>query len=567
MAAKQPNVIFVLTDDQGYGDLSCTGNPILKTPAIDRLYDESVRLTDFHVAPVCTPTRGELMTGHHALHNGATFVCMGRSLLRSDLITMPEIFADNGYHTGHFGKWHLGDNYPYRPQDRGFHETIYHPAWGITSAPDYFGNDYFDDHYRHKGEIEQFKGYCTDVWFNEALKWIDGCNKRNEKFFAYIATNAPHGPLWVPDQYRQPYLGEVTRDEASFFGMISNIDENMAGLEKYLQDAGLRDDTVLIFMTDNGTASGQGVYNAGMRGKKSSLYDGGHRVPCFFRWPASRIGGGRDVDSLTRGTDILPTLVDLCGLRTPDGWTCDGYSLGPQIRDPAIPATDRMAVVQYGHANEGTWGYSTQNTASVLWNSWRLVNGNELYDIRSDPGQERDISGSHPDVVAAMGGYYVEWWDDSRDTLSTYQRIGVGSDSENPVRLCSADWAWVYADNPTGIRGCVMDSGTWHVDVHREGLYRFALRRWPKESGLAVTSPAPEMVGFDGNLPPGVSLPIASAWLEVGETEKTQPVESDATEVVFELPLSPGPAHIRSWWNNEAGEPLTGAFYLSVERV
>ncbi|MDE2955224.1 MAG: sulfatase-like hydrolase/transferase, partial [Gemmatimonadota bacterium] len=204
---SKPNVIFVLTDDQGYGDLSCHGNPVIKTPYLDVLREESVRFTDFHVSPMCTPTRGELMTGQDALRNGATFVCMGRSLINPELPTIADIFGNNGYRTGHFGKWHLGDNYPYRPQDRGFQETIHHPAWGITSAADYFGNDYFDDTYRHNGEYEAFEGYCTDVWFDEAMKWIERSD--DGPFFAYIATNAPHTPLWVPDKYRQPYLEQV----------------------------------------------------------------------------------------------------------------------------------------------------------------------------------------------------------------------------------------------------------------------------------------------------------------------------------------------------------------------
>ncbi|MBM79185.1 MAG: arylsulfatase, partial [Planctomycetaceae bacterium] len=179
-----PNVILILTDDQGYGDISCLGNPVLRTPHIDNLWTDSIRCTDFHVAPVCTPTRSELLTGRDAFYNQATFVCMGRSLLRADLPTMADIFTQNGYRTGHFGKWHLGDNYPYRPQDRGFQETIYHPAWGITSAADYYGNDYFDDYYRHKDQIEKYDGYCTDVWFNQAIRWIERCD--NQPFFAYI---------------------------------------------------------------------------------------------------------------------------------------------------------------------------------------------------------------------------------------------------------------------------------------------------------------------------------------------------------------------------------------------
>ena len=411
MSNKQsrPNIIFVLTDDQGYGDLSCLGNPILKTPTLDGLHADSVRLTDFHVAPMCTPTRGELMTGQDALRNGATFVCMGRSLLRADLPTMADILADNGYHTGHFGKWHLGDNYPYRPQDRGFHETIHHPAFGITSAADYYGNDYFDDHYRHKDEIKQYRGYCTDVWFEEAMRWMQGCHRRNEPFFAYIATNAPHGPLWVPDEYRQPYLDGIRRDEASFFGMIANIDENMAQLEKFLLDNEIRDNTILIFMTDNGTAMGEGIYNAGMRGRKTSLYEGGHRVPCFIRWPEAGLGGGRDVGGVTRGVDILPTLIDLCDLQAPDGWTCDGLSLAAHLRRPDRAVVDRMigGAVWTRQRRRSNWlyrqGSGGGDVGAVAAGRWA---GAVQHSGRSGPaaGRGRGKSGAGKAAARAVRG-------------------------------------------------------------------------------------------------------------------------------------------------------------------
>ena len=563
---SQPNVVFVLTDDQGYGDLSCLGNPVLQTPCIDKLYTESVRFTDFHVAPVCTPTRGELLTGRDALRNGATFVCMGRSLLRADLPTMADIFAGNGYHTGHFGKWHLGDNYPYRPHDRGFHESVYHPAWGITSAPDYFGNDYFDDHYRHKDDIKQYLGYCTDVWFTEAISWMRGCAKRNEPFFTYIATNAPHGPLWVPDEYRRPYLDDVHRDEASFFGMIANIDQNMARLESFLRDESLTDNTILIFMTDNGTASGDGIYNAGMRGKKKSLYDGGHRVPFFVRWPSGGVVGGRDVGGLSRGTDVLPTLINLCNLRTDDGLIFDGISQARALREGDAGATDRMAVVQFGHPNEGIWGHSQKHTAAVLWDKWRLVNGSELYDTAVDIGQTEDVSRSHPNVVARMSGFYDEWWDGVAGNLEQYQRLTIGSERENPMRLCSADWAWVYADNQDCIRSCITDSGTWHVFVERDGTYELTLRRWPAESGLGLSAPAPILEGVDGTMPAGRALPVASAWLKAGSREATKSVAPDDTEATFELPLERGDAELKSWWHDEDGKRLAGAYYLTVER-
>ena len=567
MSNNKPNVIFVLTDDQGYGDLSCLGNPVLQTPTIDRLFSECVRLTDFHVAPVCTPTRGELMTGCDALRNGATFVCMGRSLLNADLPTMADMFAANDYHAGHFGKWHLGDNYPYRPQDRGFHETVYHPAWGITSAPDYFGNDYFDDHYRHRDEIEQYRGYCTDVWFEEAIKWMQGCNRRREPFFAYIATNAPHGPLWVPDQYRQPYVDQVRGREASFFGMISNIDENMARLERFLSENGLRDNTILIFMTDNGTATGEGVFNAGMRGKKASLYEGGHRVPCFIRWPDAGMTGGRDVSGVTRGIDVLPTLIDLCRLRVPDGWTCDGMSLSSILLEPNSPLSDRMSVVQYGHPNQGIWGYTEKGQAAVLWRQWRLINGQELYDVDADPGQTQDVATVFPEQVRLMLDYYEAWWDGVRQNLSVYQPLTVGSDAENPVRLASSDWAWVYADNQPSIRGGVMESGTWHVDAARDGLYDFTLRRWPEESELGISAPAPIMQGVDGNFPAGKAFPVASAWLGAGHSELTQPVRPDAPYSSFRIALERGPTTVRSWWHDEHGNRLAGAYYLTVERL
>ena len=564
--SADPNLVFVLTDDQGYGDLSCLGNPILRTPHIDRLHSQSVRFTDFHVAPMCTPTRGELMTGRDALRNGATFVCMGKSLLRADLPTMADIFAANGYHTGHFGKWHLGDNYPYRPQDRGFHESIYHPGWGITSAPDYFNNDYFDAHYRHKDEIEHYMGYCTDVWFDEAISWMRGCSKRNEPFFAYIATNAPHGPLWVPDEYRLPYLGEVKRDEASFFGMIASIDENMERLDSFLHVEELIDNTILIFMTDNGTATGQNVFNAGMRGMKTSLYEGGHRVPFFLRWPAAGIGGGHDIACMARGTDLLPTLIDLCGLRVEEGVEFDGRSLSEAIHGDESSFTDRMSIVQYGHPNRDMKRYSAKHWAAVLWDKWRLVNGSELYNVVNDIGQNIDLSSAHPDLAKRMREHYEEWWEGVAGSVETHQRLRIGSTRENPMRLSSSDWAWVYCDNPKGIRGCCMDSGIWHVFAEQSGMYTFTLRRWPEESGLGVRASAPVLEGVDGTIMAGKALPVATAWLKVGVKEATKHVGDADIGVTFDFPMEVGDSEIQSWWYDDEGTRLAGAYYLTVER-
>ena len=288
----RPNIVLILTDDQGYGDLSCHGNPVLKTPALDKLHAEAIRLTDFHVAPMCTPTRGQLMTGRHALANGAYCVCSGRTFLRRDMPTMAELFAASGYRTGLFGKWHLGDNYPHRPNDRGFQEAVYHLGWGITSTPDSWNGDYFDDHFRHNGRIEQYRGYCTDVFFDEARKWMRERAARREPFLLYLRPTRRTGRSTAPSKYKQPYQ-HLDADTAGFFGMIANLDENLAKLDATLTEAGLRENTILIFMTDNGGTGGIKVFNAGLRGAKASLYEGGHRVPCFIRWPGGRTAARR----------------------------------------------------------------------------------------------------------------------------------------------------------------------------------------------------------------------------------------------------------------------------------
>ena len=349
--------------------------------------------------------------------------------------------------------------------------------------------------------------------------------------------------------------------------MIANIDENMGRLEAFLKETGLRENTILVFMTDNGTATGQDVFNAGMRGKKASLYDGGHRVPFFVRWPNAGIGGGTDIPGLTRSTDFLPTLIDLCGLSTEEGLTFDGVSLAPCLLEGTPPPAERMAVVQYGHPNEGVWGYSERDASAVLWQHWRLVNGCELYDVQRDPGQQNDVAEQHADIVRKLHAHYAKWWDTVGWTLDTYQPITIGSAHENPMRLCSCDWAWVYADNQHDIRNCVMDSGTWHVDVARAGRFSLILRRWPEESGLGIAAPAPVMQGVDGSYPEGKALPVSSAWLQAGACEIIQPVPEHETDVTFETEMARGPTTIQSWWRDTDGTQLAGAYYLTAKRL
>jgi arylsulfatase A-like enzyme len=553
----RPNVIIVLSDDQGYGDLSCHGNPVLKTPNLDKLHGQSIRLTDFHVAPMCSPTRGQLLTGLDALHNGATSVCAGRSFVRRGIPTMAEIFAAHGYRTGHFGKWHLGDSYPNLPQQRGFQETVYHLGWGITSMADLWQNDYFDPRFRHNGVLQQYQGYCTDIWFNLAMSWIRERRQKNEPFFLYLPTNAPHGPLWCPAQYKKLYEG---RGPAAFFGMIANLDDNMGKLEAMLQETGLRDNTILIFMNDNGGTAGVKLYNAGMRGRKTEYYEGGHRAACFLRWPAGKLRPPGDVNTLTEIQDLLPTLIDLCDLRQPKQAAVDGASLAGLLRGAADSLPDRMLVVQYGQ-RPVKWD------AAVMWNKWRLVKGEELFDLKTDPGQAKNVANQHPDIFQKMRGHYEKYWADVEPTVDDFSPISIGSEHENPVTLTAADWANVYCDNMNNLRAGLDRNGPWHLLVERDGTYKIELRRWPKEADAAIAGGVPAFQAKEGGLAPGKALPIAKTRLKLGDMDETKPVGPQDKAISFSVPLKAGrKIAMQSWFYDADGKELCGAYFAYVCR-
>ncbi len=562
-ASRKPNVVIVLTDDQGYGDLSCHGNPVLKTPHTDRLHDEGVRFTDFHVAPMCTPTRSQLMTGRDALDNGAMNVSSGRTMIRRGIPTMADVFAGSGYRTGIFGKWHLGDVYPYRPQDRGFQKAIWYPSSHITAAPDFWNNDYFDPRFRiEDGTVRQFKGYCTDILFDEAMAWMKARAKAGEPFFTYLALNAAHGPLYVPDRYREPYRS-LGGGVASFFGMIANIDENLGRLDRMLRETGLRDDTILIFMTDNGGTAGVKTFNAGMKGKKMTLWEGGHRVPFFIRWPAGRLGEPRDIGELTHVQDLLPTLIDLCSLKSPPDPKRDGVSLAGLLRGETTKLPDRMLVVQFSRMGEPA---PKKGEAAVLWKRWRLLNDRELYDLAADPMQDRDVASEHPEIVAKMREHYDAWWADVEPAVNTLSDITIGSEAEPLTLLSPADWQDVFLDQQRQVRRGEAKSGPWGLDVARDGTYVFELRRWPREADAALAAALPVFRQVDGELPEGTALPIARAKLRVGTFEQMRDANPGDTFVRFDVPLKKGPTKAQAWFYDAAGKELCGVYYVYVQR-
>ena len=543
----KPNVIFILTDDQGYGDLSAHGNPVLKTPKLDALRDESIRFTDFHVAPMCTPTRGELMTGIDAFRNGATAVCEGRSLPRRELPMMPQFFRENGYATGHFGKWHLGDNYPFRPHDRGFEVSLHNKAWGIGSLAEHWENDAFDDHYWHNNELKRFEGYNTDVFFREAMAWIE---KQEKPFFVYLPTTAAHSPFVVPQKYAKPY-----RDQGgvipNFFGMIANIDENVARLDAFLEKKGLRENTILIFMSDNGTVRGHTVFNAGMRGHKTSQYDGGHRVPFFLRWPAGGYDKGRDIDALTHGTDLLPSLIDLCGLTRGTGGTAfDGHSLRPLLEGDENALDDRKVVIQY-RATFKPWA------GAVLWKKWRLVDGKELHDVSTDPGQKIDLYDQHPEVVRTMRRFYEQWVAGTRPIMEQTNFVSVGTPHEAITWLSSCNWTGSYADN-WGNLAKQDTPGHWNLQVETGGNYRVSMYMFHPEANVPL----------NGSLRRVESRPVAQARLLLDGKATTVPTTPEDTHVTFDIQLTKGNrVQLEGHFLDKAGKVLSGAFYTFLQKV
>jgi arylsulfatase len=565
-AAERPNVLIVMTDDQGLGDFSFTGNPVLKTPHLDEFAQQSVRLTDFHVCPMCSPTRGQLLTGLAALRNGATSVTAGRTFLRPGLPTLPELFSNAGYATGIFGKWHLGDSYPHRPIDKGFQESVYHLGWGQLHSTPEFDWPLIDGRYFHNGQQERYQGHCTDFWFDSAMRWMKQCRERGQPFLCYLPTNAPHAPHIDLEEYIRPYQG---KGPAGFFGMIAHIDKRFGDLERFLADEKLRENTLVIFMTDNGGTAGVSTFNAGLRAGKTTYYDGGHRVPCWIRWPAGGLGEPRDIAVPTQNTDLLPTLCELCGVAPPKRDPADlpytGTSLAGLLRGTIRELPDRKFVVQYGQV-------PAKHEACVIWGKWRLVKGEELYDIVADRAQQTNRAADHPDVVQAMRAYYDGWWQGVEPLLDDFVPISIGAKQQPVVELTSGDWENIYADNTGHVREAVggPTGGQWHIFIEEPGTYEFTLRRWPEQTGAALG----DRYEPSEKSPPNkaqtqtVGFPtIAQAKLEIAGTKGQ--TAADGTQpavkiVVADLPR--GRTTLKAWFSDGSGKDLCGAFFVTAAR-
>lgn len=542
---RGPNVIIVMTDDQGWGDFGFQGNSVIHTPNLDAMAAESAQLATFYVSPVCAPTRAALMTGRYCQRTRAIDTYIGRAMMEPDEVTIAEVLRDAGWATGIFGKWHLGDCYPMRAMDQGFEESLVHRGGGIGQSSDPEGGEakYTDAILFHNGVETRTSGYCTDVYFDAALEWMRSEQAADRPFFAYIATNAPHGPFGdVPAaEYADLSARDLSpaafpaaaghalpakHDEdrlARIFAMIENIDANVGRLFAGLEEMGALEDTLVLFLVDNGPNSRRWV--RGMRGMKTEVYEGGIRSPLLAHWPGHL--PARSVPNVIGAhIDIMPTVLEACGVALPDGVELDGVSLLPALRNDTISSPERTITIQAHRGNEAVRYHNFMARTP----GWKLVNASgfheelasvkprfELYDMRADPLELVDVAAEHPDVVARMRAEYDAWFDDVGSTRADNYappRIVIGSDAAPEVVLTRQDWRRERDDG--------RPYGHWEVRVQSPGPYRVRVR-FPKNAK------------------------VQSVTLRLGEFAQTEAAHAGASEHTFEsvrLKVGEGPLEV-----------------------
>ncbi len=557
-AQSPPNVIILMTDDQGYGDFSIHGHPYLKTPNLDSLLQHSTTFHNFHVAPVCTPTRSQLMTGFDAMHTGCYSAHGQRNLLPRHFKIMPEYFSEHGYKTALYGKWHLGGNaVGHRPHERGFDDAVYFLRGGHWSHPNFWNSDQLDDIYYHNGIQESYEGYASDLWFQLAKDFVIQSIEQQKPYFLYLPVNAPHIPWLTPPTYRQPYenLG-LEKDAIAFYAMIATIDENLGSLVRFLKEQDVWNNTIFIFLTDNGSTLWSQSYNAGMRGKKASEYEGGHRVPLSISWPDGGILPHRKIEILSHCQDLLPTLISFCGLQPPST-SLSGRDLSDLLTKEDINQfTDRILTVQW---------QPEKYKAAIMYDHWRMVNGNELYDLDTDPSQKVNIYGQQPGIVKMLREHYEQWWQSARFEPEPYL-VGTGEE----IMLTAYDWhdgPRVY--NWPHLRAGEKKNGRYLIDAVKAGLYSIELRRWPREANTPIRAGVPAFPTFDpylGGLDPGQALNIVEAGVKLGENQYQTEVKDGDLMATFRCKLATGKQHLQTWFAEDDQQKF-GAYYVYIDHL
>ncbi|TWU31798.1 arylsulfatase [Novipirellula artificiosorum] len=499
ICAERPNVIVIMSDDQGGGDYGFLGNDVIKTPQLDAMHARSGLLRNFYVSPVCAPTRASLMTGRYNYRTRCVDTWIGRAMMDSGEVTLAECLRDAGYRTGIYGKWHMGDNYPLRAMDQGFGESLVHRGGGIGQPSDPIGAEgkYTDPTLFRNGKEVQMKGYCTDLFFDAAMDFIDRTAKSGDNFFTYIATNAPHGPFDdVPMELYEVYkradfspilVNELhpNRRQAEFdklariAAMITNIDENVGRLFHKLDQLGIRENTIVIYLNDNGPNSLR--YVGEMRGMKTGVDDGGIRSPLLFHWPA-KVKADATSDALCAHIDVMPTILDACEIDVPRSLDFDGRSFLPLLtgRDRSWPT--RQVVFQSHRGNVP----QLYNHFAIHEDPWKLVHPSgfsnerfegplklELYDLSNDPKQENDLAEKHPDVVERLRKGYETWFSDvssTREDNYAPPRIIIGTEHERETVLTRQDWR-----HASGKPWASDSNGYWLLEASEPADYEIEL--------------------------------------------------------------------------------------------
>jgi len=554
--SDRPNILLIMTDDQGYGDIGAHGNPIIRTPNLDRLATEGVTLDRFYVCPVCAPTRASLMTGRYNYRTGAIDTYRGRAMMDTEEVTLAEYLRDAGYRTGIFGKWHLGDNYPMRPQDQGFQESLVHRGGGIGQPADPPDNHYTDPILYHNGEEVQAKGYCSDIYTDEAIGFIQS-NKDNP-FFVYLAFNCPHTPLEVPDEYFLPYrelnmtweifpqfghplMGKFDPDETSkVYGMVTNIDMNLGKLFGALKETGVEENTLVMFLTDNGPQ--QPRYKSGLKGRKGMVYEGGVRVPGYIRWPKG-LHAGTKIEQPLAHIDVLPTFLDLCGIQPREEKPVDGRSFRSLLSDPSADWPDRNLYFQWhrGDFPELFRACAARGPRYKMTQANGVEEGGkeyeqvfELYDLQEDPYELKDLAKEKPEILEELKNDYRKWFEEvSASRGYEVPRVRLGSPQENPSTLTRQDWRGEHAGWREG------GWGIWHAHADMAGDYDFELR---------------------------FNVPLdqaGTAHLRLGDQTHTLDYPAGSENIVFkDIPLDRGNVEVEPWIDHQ-GEKL-GPMYTVV---
>ncbi|MFR9651002.1 MAG: arylsulfatase [Rikenellaceae bacterium] len=567
------NVVMIVTDDQGYGDIGYVGNPYIDTPELDRLSTQSTIFDNFHTGTTSAPTRSGLMTGRYGNTTGVWHTIGGRSILDLEEYTIAEAFGDSGYATAMFGKWHLGDNYPYRPHDRGFQQTLWHKAGGVGQTPDYYGNTYFDDTYFREATPEKQYGYCTDIFTDEAERFIIESSDEDKPFFCYLAFNAPHGPYHVDERYAEPFRNNPNITNPAFYGMIKNIDDNVGRLREVLRRQEIDDNTIIIFFGDNGTAAGAAMdksgyvtkgYNGGLRGKKGQVFEGGHRQAMLMHVPGSRPTKN---EQLTAYVDIMPTLIDLCGLTPSVKIDYHGFNIWDNY--------DSRGRVFVNDTQRDTY-LKEDKTYCVARDEWRLINGNQLYDMSNDREQRVNVAKEHPEIVKELTAEYKSWWAKTSVRADQKQYIPISITESKTVTLVCHDLfdeqgrpnIWNFDMLHTTRKPA---PAAWNVSLDRATKVTIDGYRWSPESGIALGDNAP----LGRYIPNGTRYPAAgkiddmvSMRVVVDGKEVAKTTNLDLTKPSVKIPavkLPAGEYEMQVLFADAKGEEYS-AWYVNVTR-